>query len=65
MITESAYVLTNIFYLASGEKAGPNKSCLSLDKYEKKVVESYEKQARKLEATYKNICLALESHKKQ
>lgn len=42
-----------------------NKSIYNLDKYEKKVIESYEKQNRKLEATYRNIFMALESHKKQ
>ena len=52
-------------YLASAEKASNSKSIYNLNKYEKKVVESYEKQARKLEATYKTIFLALENHKNQ
>ena len=52
-------------YLASAEKASNSKSIYNLSRYEKKVIESYEKQAKKLEATYKNIFLALESHKNQ
>ena len=51
--------------VASVEKASAHKAISSLSKYEKKIVESYEKQARKLEATYKNIFLALESHRTQ
>ena len=35
------------------------------ERNEKKVIESYEKQYRKLDTTYKNIFLALESHKNQ
>ena len=31
------------FYLASGEKAATNKTLFNLDKYEKKIIESYEK----------------------
>ena len=47
------------------EKKSAYKAISSLTKYEKKVAESYEKGARKLEATYKNIFLALESHRTQ
>ena len=47
------------------EKASAHKAISSLTKYEKKITESYDKQARKLEATYKNIFLALESHRTQ
>ena len=46
-----------------GEKSGSHKSHAQLEKYERRVHDSYEKQIAKLETTYKSIFETLDAHK--
>ena len=46
-----------------GEKGTAGRAQALFEKYERKVVDSYEKQIKKLESTYKAIFASLEAHK--
>jgi len=48
---------------SSGEKGSTVRAQALFDKYERKVVDSYDKQIKKLESTYKAIFVALEGHR--